>query len=251
MLLHQRKFPLLFILSATLLTGCLSLKEKAAIKAEQDSAEQQRLMAEEIKSYGPPTVIYRIDDHRFFTLEKYNERREGITYYNNTKNNIHQEILYGSACLYQGRLIWATERDDALVFPAVMSRKTDQCAGTKWGCVNAILVTLDGGKNVRPTNGGFGQHTDYPGFRSASFDIIVTDEGFYLGKTSVSRREINDELAKPWWRKFYFESSRPNYVHSSVGDKESPSPTLKTPSGQTRFDCSAPSIYPISQAEKS
>ncbi|MEY0491489.1 T6SS immunity protein Tli3 family protein, partial [Proteus terrae] len=171
-----------------------------AIKAEQDNAEQQRLMAEEIKSYGPPTVIYRIDDHRFFTLEKYNERREGITYYNNTKNNIHQEILYGSACLYQGRLIWATERDDALVFPAVMSRKTDQCAGTKWGCVNAILVTLDGGKNVRPTNAGFGIHTDHPGYYSSFFDIIVTDEGFYLGKTTVSRRKTNDELANPWWR---------------------------------------------------
>ncbi|WPC97577.1 hypothetical protein [Proteus terrae] len=250
MLLHQLKFPLLFILSATLLTGCLSLKEKAAIKAEQDRAEQQRLIDEEIKSYGPPAVIYRIDDHRFFTLEKYNERRSGSTYYNNTQKGIHQEIIRSSACRYQGRLIWATERDDAFAFPGVLSRVTSRCAGTKTGCVNVILVTLDGGKNFRPTNGGFGQNTDYPGFRSASFDIIVTDEGFYLGKTSVSRREINDELAKPWWRKFYFESSRSNYVHSSVGDKESPSPTLKTPSGQTRFDCSAPSIYPISQAEK-
>ncbi|WCG88847.1 hypothetical protein ONR67_10300 [Proteus terrae] len=250
MLLHQLKFPLLFILSATLLTGCLSLKEKAAIKAEQDNAEQQRLMAEEIKSYGPPTVIYRIDDHRFFTLEKYNERREGITYYNNTKNNIHQEILYGSACLYQGRLIWATERDDALVFPAVMSRKTDQCAGTKWGCVNAILVTLDGGKNVRPTNAGFGIHTDHPGYYSSFFDIIVTDEGFYLGKTTVSRRKTNDELANPWWRIIYFDPTDSNYVHSSWGEEKSPPEDLKTPSGQTRFDCSAPSIYPISQAEK-
>ncbi|QPN88733.1 T6SS immunity protein Tli3 family protein [Proteus vulgaris] len=249
MLLHQLKLPLLFILSATLLTGCLSLKEKAAIKAEQDSAEQQRLIAEEIKSYGPPTVIYRIDDHRFFTLEKYNERREGITYYNNTKNNIHQEILYGSACLYQGRLIWATERDDALVFPAVLSRKTDQCAGTKWGCVNAILVTLDGGENFRPTNGGFGSNTDYPGARSAKFDIIVTDEGFYLGESPFPRLK-NDNLDDPWWRKFYFDPTDSNYVHSSLGDKESPSPTLKTPSGQTRFDCNAPSIYPISQAEK-
>ncbi|HEK2896244.1 TPA: hypothetical protein SMT94_000330 [Proteus mirabilis] len=249
MLLHQLKFPLLFILSATLLTGCLSLKEKAAIKAEQDRAEQQRLIDEEIKSYGPPAVIYRIDDHRFFTLEKYNERREGITYYNNTKNNIHQEILYGSACLYQGRLIWATERDDALVFPAVLSRRTDQCAGTKWGCVNAILVTLDGGKNVRPTNGGFGGNTDHPGYYSSFFDIIVTNKGFYLGKSPFSRLK-NGDLNDPWWRKFYFESSRSNYVHSSVGDKESPSSALKTPSGQTRFDCSAPSIYPISQAEK-
>ncbi|MEQ5392892.1 hypothetical protein ABN236_12520 [Proteus sp. fly-1013] len=250
MLLHQLKFPLLFILSSTLLTGCLSLKEKAAIKAEQDRAEQQRLIDEEIKSYDPPAVIYRIDDHRFFTLEKYNERREGITYYNNTKNNIHQEILYGSACLYQGRLIWATERDDALVFPAVLSRRTDQCAGTKWGCVNAILVTLDGGKNFRPTNAGFGIHTDHPGYYSSFFDIIVTDEGFYLGKTTVSRRKTNDELANPWWRIIYFDPTDSNYVHSSWGEEKSPPEDLKTPSGQTRFDCSAPSIYPISQAEK-
>lgn len=246
---YKLSYFFILLLSTSTLSGCLSLKEKAAIKAEQDRAEQQRLIAEEIKSYGPPTVIYRIDDHRFFTLEQYNERREGITYYNNTKNNIHQEILYGSACLYQGRLIWATERDDALVFPAVLSRKTDQCAGTKWGCVNAILVTLDGGKNFRPTNGGFGGNTDHPGYYSSFFDIIVTDEGFYLGKSTASRLK-NDNLDDPWWRKFYFDPTDSNYVHSSLGDKESPSSALKTPSGQTRFDCSAPSIYPISQAEK-
>ncbi|WP_109407635.1 T6SS immunity protein Tli3 family protein [Proteus genomosp. 4] len=249
MLLHQLKFPLLFILSATLLTGCLSLKEKAAIKAEQDRAEQQRLIDEEIKSYGPPTVIYRIDDHRFFTLEKYNERRSGSTYYNNTQKGIHQEIIRASACRYQGRLIWATERDDAFAFPGVLSRVTSRCAGTKTGCVNVILVTLDGGKTFMPTNGGFGGNTDYPGPRSAKFDIIVTDNSFYLGESPFSRLK-NDGLDDPWWRKFYFDPTDSNYVHSSVGDKESPSPTLKTPSGQTRFDCSSPSIYPISQAEK-
>ncbi|NBM92117.1 MULTISPECIES: T6SS immunity protein Tli3 family protein, partial [unclassified Proteus (in: enterobacteria)] len=245
---YKLSYFFILLLSTSTLSGCLSLKEKAAIKAEQDRAEQQRLIDEEIKSYGPPTVIYRIDDHRFFTLEQYNERREGITYYNNTKNNIHQEILHGSACLYQGRLIWATERDDALVFPAVLSRKTDQCAGTKWGCVNAILITLDDGKNFRPTNGGFGIHTDHPGYYSSFFDIIVTDEGFYLGNSSSSRLK-NDSLDDPWWQKFYFDPTDSNYVHDDIGDEEIPSNNLKTPSGQTRFDCSAPSIYPISQAE--
>ncbi|MDM3868346.1 hypothetical protein H7F13_13740 [Proteus vulgaris] len=245
------KLPYFFILllSFSSLTGCLSLKEKAAIKAEQDRAEQQRLIAEEIKSYGPPTVIYRIDDHRFFTLEKYNERRSGSTYYNNTQKGIHQELIRSSACRYQGRLIWATERDDAFAFPGVLSRVTSRCAGTKTGCVNVILVTLDGGKNFRPTNGGFGGNTDHPGYYSSFFDIIVTDEGFYLVKSTASRLK-NDNLDDPWWRKFYFDPTDSNYVHSSLGDKESPSSTLKTPSGQTRFDCSAPSIYPISQAEK-
>ncbi|WP_337242126.1 T6SS immunity protein Tli3 family protein [Proteus faecis] len=245
------KLPYFFILllSFSSLTGCLSLKEKAAIKAEQDRAEQQRLIDEEIKSYGPPTVIYRIDDHRFFTLEKYNERRSGSTYYNNTQKGIHQELIRSSACRYQGRLIWATERDDAFAFPGVLSRVTSRCAGTKTGCVNVILVTLDGGKNFRPTNGGFGIHTDHPGYYSSFFDIIVTNEGFYLGNSSSSRLK-NDSLDDPWWQKFYFDPSDSNYVHDDIGDEEIPSNNLKTPSGQTRFDCSAPSIYPISQAEK-
>ncbi|MBG3082010.1 hypothetical protein I4632_17600, partial [Proteus mirabilis] len=151
---------------------------------------------------------------------------------------------------YQGRLIWATERDDAFAFPGVLSRVTSRCAGTKTGCVNVILVTLDGGKNFRPTNGGFGIHTDHPGYYSSFFDIIVTDEGFYLGKTTVSRRKTNDELADPWWRVIYFDPTDSNYVHSSWGEEKDPSKNLITPSGQTRFDCSAPSIYPISQAEK-
>ena len=246
---YKLSYFLILLLSTSILSGCLSLKEKAAIKAAQDKAEQQRLIAEEIKSYGPPSVIYRIDDHRFFTLEKYNERRSGTTYYNNTQKGIHQEIIRASACRYQGRLIWATERDDAFAFPGVLSRITSRCAGTKTGCVNVILVTLDGGKTFKPTNAGFGIHTDHPGYYSSFFDIIVTDKGFYLGKSTASRLK-NDNLDDPWWRKFYFEATRTNYVHSSVGDKESPSPALKTPSGQTRFDCSAPSIYPISQAEK-
>ncbi|NBN03957.1 T6SS immunity protein Tli3 family protein, partial [Proteus sp. G2665] len=243
---YKLSYFFILLLSTSTLSGCLSLKEKAAIKAEQDRAEQQRLIAEEIKSYGPPTVIYRIDDHRFFTLEKYNERRSGSTYYNNTQKGIHQELIRSSACRYQGRLIWATKRDDAFAFPGVLSRVTSRCAGTKTGCVNVILVTLDGGKNFRPTNGGFGIHTDHPGYYSSFFDIIVTDEGFYLGKTTVSRRKTNDELADPWWRVIYFDPTDSNYVHSSWGEEKSPPEDLKTPSGQTRFDCSAPSIYPIS-----
>ncbi|WP_438811304.1 T6SS immunity protein Tli3 family protein, partial [Proteus penneri] len=133
-------------------------------------------------------------------------------------------------------LIWATKRDDAFAFPGVLSRVTSRCAGTKTGCVNVILVTLDDGKNFRPTNGGFGIHTDHPGYYSSFFDIIVTNEGFYLGNSSSSRLK-NDSLDDPWWQKFYFDPSDSNYVHDDIGDEEIPSNNLKTPSGQTRFDC--------------
>ncbi|MFC4485549.1 hypothetical protein ACFO6P_26485, partial [Cupriavidus campinensis] len=38
----------------------------------------------------PPQVIYRIDDHRFVTLENYRDCHHGVTYYNDTKQGIRQ-----------------------------------------------------------------------------------------------------------------------------------------------------------------
>ena len=36
----------------------------------------------------PPQVIYRIDDHRFVTLENYRDCHHGVTYYNDAKQGI-------------------------------------------------------------------------------------------------------------------------------------------------------------------
>ncbi|HEK2897845.1 TPA: hypothetical protein SMT94_001983 [Proteus mirabilis] len=245
MLINLFKLPFIFIISTTLLSGCLSLKEKATIKMLEDDLVHLHSIIEEAKNLAPPSIIYRIDEHRFFTLEQYNQKRGGMTYYNNTQKGIHQKILDSSACRYKGRLIWSTDRDDAFAFPSVLSSRYSQCVGTKYGCINVILVTLNGGKRFAPTNAGFGITTYDPEYYSANFDIIVTSDGFYLGKSSY--RQQNDELDSPWWRKFYFDPSDSNYIHDDVGDKETPSITLKTPSEQTRFDCSDPAIYPISK----
>ncbi|MER5081700.1 T6SS immunity protein Tli3 family protein [Providencia stuartii] len=236
MTFSRYKWGALSIITTLLLTGCLSIKEKEALK----EAERQRLIQEEIKSFGPPVVIYRIDDHRFFTLEEYNHRREGKTYYNNTQKGIHQKILHGSGCLYRGRLIWASTRDDALVFPAVLSRKNDRCAGTKYGCINQILVSLDGGENQRAANTNFGITSDSPEYESSRFEIIVINSGFYLGE----RLKSTDE-APFWWQKIKFDSAKPDYIYKE--GKETPSAQLKTPSGQIRMDCSNPAIFDVSK----
>ena len=246
MTLSPLKLMVITLTTTLLLSGCLSLKEKAAIKQAEQQAERQRLKQEEIKSYGPPAIIYRIDDHRYFTLEEYNERKGGRTYYNNTQKGIHQKILNTSACRYQGRLIWASTRDDAIVFPSTKSYRFSNCAGTKYGCINTILVSLDGGKNQMPTNGGFGYTSDAPEYESSRFDIVVINDGFYLGKSNFGRYP-NDLLDSPWWQKFYFDPTDSNYVHSSSGARETPSLQLKTPSGQTRMDCSDPAIFDVSK----
>jgi len=227
-------------LSLLALSGCLSIKEKAALK----EAERQRLIQEEINNFAPPAVVFRIDDYRFFTLEEYSSRRMGKTYYNNTQKGIHQKILHGSACLYRGRLIWASTRDDALVFPAVLSRKYSRCAGTKYGCINQILVSLDGGETQRADNPNFGITTDAPEAYSENFDIIVTNSGFFLGKSNFKRIE-NDQLDSPWWQRIDFDAEKHNFVQRM--GTEIPSPNLKTPSGQTRIDCSNPAIFDVSK----
>ena len=245
MLINLFKLPFIFIISTTLLSGCLSLKEKATIKMLEDDLVHLHSILEEAKNLAPPSIIYRIDEHRFFTLEQYNQKRGGMTYYNNTQKGIHQKILDSSACRYKGRLIWSTDRDDAFAFPSVLSSRYSQCVGTKYGCINVILVTLNGGKKFAPTNAGFGITTYDPEYYSANFDIIVTSDGFYLGKSSY--RQQMDELDSPWWRVFYFSSTKLNYVHDNWGEDKNPPKGLKTPSGQTRFDCSDPAIYPISK----
>ncbi|WP_434087933.1 T6SS immunity protein Tli3 family protein, partial [Escherichia coli] len=46
--------------------------------------------------YGPPQVIFRIDDNRYFTLENYTHCENGQTFYNNKAKNIHVKILDAS-----------------------------------------------------------------------------------------------------------------------------------------------------------
>jgi len=87
--------------------------------------------------------------------------------------------------------------------------------------------------------------TDAPESYSENFDIIVTNEGFYLGETLVSRRNVNGQLEKPWWRRFDFDQEAFDYIQR-IG-KETPSSKFSTPSGQTRIDCSNPAIFNVSK----
>lgn len=59
--------------------------------------------------YGPPQVIYRIDNNRYFTLENYTRCENGQTFYNNKEKGVHVKVLKGQGiCLkvvYSGCLL--------------------------------------------------------------------------------------------------------------------------------------------------
>lgn len=98
--------------------------------------------------YGPPQVIFRIDDNRYFTLENYTHCENGQTFYNNKAKNIHVKILDASGYLFKGRLFWLSTRDDFLAFPATLNTRHASCMGSNKGCMNAVIVTTDGGKDA-------------------------------------------------------------------------------------------------------
>ncbi|MCO8052541.1 MULTISPECIES: T6SS immunity protein Tli3 family protein [Proteus] len=244
MLLHRIQFSLLFIFSATLLTGCLSLKEKAAIKAEQDKIEQQRQLAELRKTFKPPVVIYRIDDHRFFTLEEFNEKREGYTFYNNTQTQAHFKVYNDSACNFRGRLIWAATQDDYIAFPATSSN-WHGCAGRRDGCQSSVLLYSKG--KLMPLITPLGNKTLNPVHETTYFTIVVTDSYYYIGGSFNSSTQ-NIPLDISYWKKEPYPTleeikNRTWKPHTL----EAPLSGIRTPSGQTRFDCSDPSISPMSK----
>ncbi|MDN4629748.1 T6SS immunity protein Tli3 family protein, partial [Erwinia sp. PsM31] len=75
------------LLTAPLLTSCVT--EGAAFGLGAGSLHET-VMTEKDNNvpppvYGPPQIIYRIDDNRYFTLENYTRCENGQTFYNNKK----------------------------------------------------------------------------------------------------------------------------------------------------------------------
>ncbi|WP_318619488.1 hypothetical protein [Proteus terrae] len=238
------KLPFIVIISTTLLSGCLSLKEKAAIKAEKDKIEQQRQLEELRKTFKPPVVIYRIDDHRFFTLEEFNEKREGYTFYNNTQTQAHFKVYNGSACNFRGRLIWAAQSDEYIAFPAVDSN-WEGCAGRRDACQSSILRYYRG--ELIPLITPVGNKTLNPVNEMRKFTLVVTDTHFYIGK-SYSSSPQKESLSNLSWDKYPYPTLEEVENNASKPHTlEAPNPEMKTPSGQTQFDCSDPSISPMSK----
>ncbi|PLR29047.1 hypothetical protein CYR23_21730, partial [Chimaeribacter arupi] len=163
-----------------MLSGCVS--EGAAFGLGAGSLHET-VMTEKDKNtpppvYGPPQVIYRIDDNRYFTLENYTRCEDGQTFYNNKKSNTHVKVSNGSGYLFKGRFFWLSTRDDYLAFPTTDHTNHASCMGSDKGCLNVVTVTTDGGKNLYPVI--YGSHTQDPTGDTEDYDMLVTDDGFYM-----------------------------------------------------------------------
>ncbi|OAT17479.1 hypothetical protein M983_3256 [Proteus myxofaciens ATCC 19692] len=150
----------------------------------------------------------------------------------------------GSACNYHGRLIWAAQYDDNIAFPAVDSN-WEGCAGRRNGCQSTVLQYFKG--NLVPLVTPLGSITLRPVKETGYFTLIVTDNHFYKGESSYFNRQ-NEQLSNLNWTKYSYDTIEDVKNGISKSDtSEGPKPEVKTPSGQTHFDCSDPSISPMSK----
>ncbi len=162
------------------LSGCIS--EGAAFGFGAGSLHETVMAGKDKNApppvYGPPQIIYRIDDNRYFTLENYTRCENGQTFYNNKKKNIHVKSSNASGYLFKGRLFWVSTRDDYLVFPSTHNSNYANCLGSDKGCRNVITVTTDAGKTLHPII--YGGYTQDPTGDTEDYDMIVTNNSFYL-----------------------------------------------------------------------
>ena len=191
-----------FISGVLFLSGCVTgpygggvaLVNPFAAMSNTQSEPKKKKQQPEV--YGPPQIIYRIDKDRYFTLEDYTRCENGKTFYNNKAKGIHAQIAPSSGYLFKGRLFWLSTRDDYLAFPITANDNKAACKGSDKGCMNVVSVTTDGGKTVRSVT--YGSNTQDPNGDTKDYDMLVTDDGFYMIEYKLAKHSPTSAYALKW-----------------------------------------------------
>ena len=172
------------------LSGCVAKNAMSNSRMSKQNTEK------ELTVYGPPQVIYRIDNNRYLTLENYTRCENGQTFYNNKSKGIHTQISPSSGYLFKGRLFWLSTRDDRLAFPITRNDNKAVCMGSDKGCVNIISVTTNGGTKMGSVT--YGANTQDPNGDTKYYDMLVNNDGFYLIEFSDGERVAEDGYVLKW-----------------------------------------------------
>ncbi|MBM2769371.1 T6SS immunity protein Tli3 family protein [Burkholderia anthina] len=200
------------------------------------------LSAKELPYDSPPQVIYRLDDHRFVTLERYRDCHHGESFYNDTKARIRMRIGVGRIENFQGRLINSDPTGINIVLP--LSYPHPISCGDR-GCTVPLLYSSDGGITFHLLT--YMPHSFRPFEDSKRYTIAATKEKLFVAQVDYGDEDgdpyvkeypllPNIDLSKPYppgvRSSTFMASKRPGLLSK-----------LRTPSGQDRITCDA-SIKP-------
>lgn len=227
-------------LAALLLAGCqqqwvYNAKELARLRATGQLPKPNYDVT--------PQVVYRIDEHRFVSLENY-DLCYGDNYYNDTRLGIHTKIWIREVdpASFRGRLIIDDPSGMNVVIPSARSTK----CGDR-GCNVPLLHSTDAGRTFR---GMKYMHSFRPSQDSVNYTIAVTKDAFYVEK----QRQYDSYVVRyPLVSNFVYGTDEPLPGNKRIEFNVRMPLGLRTPSGQDRFTCDRsirPANLPPSQANK-
>ncbi|KVL04972.1 hypothetical protein WS94_10440 [Burkholderia territorii] len=190
---------------------------------------------------SPPQIIYRIDDHRFVTLEHYRDCYHGDSYYNDTRAGIRKYLGRGMFENFQGRIVNADPSGTNIVFPLAYPDGLI-CGNGEKGCVVPFWYSTDGGKTFATKV--YMDHSFNAFEDSEDYSIFVTKDRLYVANRSADDDAYvleypmvpGIDLSKPY---------PPGVKGGSFAASKRPGvfSKIRTPSGQDRIVCDA-SIKP-------
>ncbi|VWB13497.1 hypothetical protein BLA14095_00343 [Burkholderia lata] len=232
------RYTISMIMLVALMQGCTAQELKRPVFRLGDFMSSR---LKELPYDSPPQVIYRIDEHRFVTLEHYRDCRYGDAYYNDTRADIRKYLGRGHFENFQGRVINADSSGMNIVLPLAYPPRAI-CGNGEKGCVVPFWYSTDGGKTF--TTKVYADHSFDPFMDSKDYSFFVTKDRLYVANRSADNDAYVVEypmvpgidLSKPYppgVRGGSFAASKRPGIFSK----------LRTPSGQDRITCDA-SIKP-------
>ena len=222
-----------------LVIGIIVLALSACVSDEERSRYSQ---PQPIPNYDVPAqVIYRIDDHRFISLENYSDCNHGDTYYNDTKEGIRKKLGRNGIENFQGRLINADPTGKNIVIP---SSQPPERACSDRGCSVSLIYSTDSGRTF---HGMVYMKTFEPFKNSTNYTIAANQDSLYVARESQYDTHVQKFPLAP---SIDLNRPYPEGLHSdsSWASKRKVMPSgLRAPSGQERFTCDA-SIRPKNSA---
>ncbi|EMN5132619.1 hypothetical protein RVV79_005794 [Burkholderia contaminans] len=184
---------------------------------------------------SPPQTIYRIDDHRFVTLERYRDCNHGESYYNDTRAGIRKYLGRGRFENFQGRIINADPTGMNIVLPLAYPPRAF-CGNGEKGCVVPFWYSTDGGRTFLIED--YADHSFIPFDDSKNYTFAVTKTKLYIAEKSAG----SDAYVVEYPMIAGINLSRP-YSPGATGGSFAASKHLQflrdisTPSGQDRITC--------------
>lgn len=248
----MRSLDLRLVLSLVLVSFLCACQQQLAYDAERNQHVVTKREAPELYPYNvPPQVVYRIDDHRFVTLEGYNHCL-GYAWYNDTRTGVRTKIGLMWPTGFRGKLII----DDPTGMNVAIPRVSRNVCGDR-GCIDYLAYSTDGGRSFNWIQYDIYDHSFDPVADSDKYAVAVTKDSMYVamfrrkyksiyGTQAPVKPDALDPQDGPSITDRY--PLAPGYVYGKdaklpagvrvQSDTVLPS-GLRTPSGAERFTCDA------------